>query len=95
MKRADSGGHTTRFWLGCALSAAGAVTWAPSTRAQSSPLPVRPGLATRAPEALQRSGGIVVYPVVSVRSGNSTVYYSIYGLKIWVTGPVGLNPLAP
>lgn len=37
----------------------------------------------------------VTYPVVSVQSGNSTVYYSIYGLKVWVTGPVGLNPLVP
>lgn len=37
----------------------------------------------------------VTYPVVAAQSGNSTVYYSIYGLKIWVTGPVGLNPLAP
>lgn len=37
----------------------------------------------------------VTYPVVSVQSGNSTVYYSIYGLKIWVSGPVGINPLAP
>jgi hypothetical protein len=37
----------------------------------------------------------VTYPVISVQSGNSTVYYSIYGLKIWVTGPVGLNPFAP
>jgi len=36
----------------------------------------------------------VTYPIVSVQSGNSTVYYSIYGLKIWVTGPVGLNPFA-
>ena len=37
----------------------------------------------------------VTFPVVAFQSGNSTVYYSIYGLKIWVTGPVGLNPLAP
>ena len=37
----------------------------------------------------------VTYPVVSVSSGNSTTYYSIYGLKIWVTGPVGMNPITP
>lgn len=37
----------------------------------------------------------VTYPVVSVQSGNSTTYYSIYGLKIWVIGPVGMNPVTP
>jgi len=35
----------------------------------------------------------VTYPVVSIQAGNSTAYYSIYGLKIWVIGPVGINPL--
>ena len=34
----------------------------------------------------------VTYPVVSYSSGNTTSYYSIYGLKVWVTGPVGLTP---
>lgn len=36
----------------------------------------------------------ITYPVVSLQSGNSTAYYSIYGLTIWVTGPVGMNPIA-
>jgi hypothetical protein len=34
----------------------------------------------------------VTYPVLSAQSGNSTAYYSIYGLKVWVTGPVGVAP---
>jgi hypothetical protein len=34
----------------------------------------------------------VTYPVVSYGSGNSVDYYSIYGLRIWVTGPAGVNP---
>ena len=37
----------------------------------------------------------VTYPVLEAGSGNSTNYYSIYGLKVWVTGPAGLAPLAP
>lgn len=36
----------------------------------------------------------VTYPVESMPSGNSTVYYSIYGLSIWVIGPAGMNPVA-
>jgi hypothetical protein len=34
----------------------------------------------------------VTYPVLSATSGNSTNYYSIYGLKVWVTGPQGIDP---
>lgn len=47
------------------------------------------------PATVNGSTIVLTYPVVSVPSGNSTVYYSIYGLKIWVTGPAGLNPLGP
>ncbi|HEV2617003.1 MAG TPA: hypothetical protein VGU63_10380 [Candidatus Acidoferrales bacterium] len=37
----------------------------------------------------------VVYPILSSGSGTSANYYSIYGLTIWVTGPVGFSPIAP
>lgn len=33
--------------------------------------------------------------VLTAGSGNSTNYYSIYGLKIWVTGPAGVPPVTP
>jgi len=45
------------------------------------------------PATLNGNTITVTYPVFSALSGNSTIYYSIYGLKIWVTGPVGINPL--
>lgn len=35
----------------------------------------------------------VTYPVLSAGSGNSANYYSIYGLKVWVTGPAGIPPV--
>jgi hypothetical protein len=37
----------------------------------------------------------VTYPVLSSGSGNSANYYSIYGLKVWVTGPAGVLPIVP
>jgi len=37
----------------------------------------------------------VTYPILSSGAGASANYYSIYGLTIWVTGPAGVNPLAP
>jgi len=35
----------------------------------------------------------VTYPVLTAGSGNSSNYYSIYGLKVWVTGPTGVPPI--
>lgn len=49
---------------------------------------------TSQPATLNGNTITVTYPVVSAPSGNSVVYYSIYGLKVYVTGPVGMNPLA-
>lgn len=37
----------------------------------------------------------VTYPVLSAGFGNSANYYSIYGLKVWVTGPAGVPPVVP
>lgn len=37
----------------------------------------------------------VIYPILSSGSGNSANYYSIYGLNVWVSGPVGISPTAP
>lgn len=50
---------------------------------------------TSKPASVNGNTITVTYPVVPVQSGNSTVYYSIYGLKVWVTGPVGMSPIAP
>lgn len=50
---------------------------------------------TTNPATVNGSTITVTYPVVSVQSGNATTYYSIYGLKIWVVGPVGMNPVTP
>jgi hypothetical protein len=50
---------------------------------------------TSQPATVNGNAITVTYPVVAVQSGNSTVYYSIYGLKVWVTGPVGMTPLTP
>lgn len=47
---------------------------------------------TSQPATFDGSTITVTYPVLSAGSGNSTNYYSIYGLKVWVTGPQGIDP---
>ena len=50
---------------------------------------------TSQPATINGSTITVTYPVLTANSGNSTNYYSIYGLKVWVTGPAGVAPLGP
>lgn len=50
---------------------------------------------TSQPATVNGNNITVTYPVLSVGSGNSTNYYSIYGLKVWVTGPAGVPPVVP
>lgn len=50
---------------------------------------------TSQPATINGSTITVTYPVLTATSGNSTNYYSIYGLKVWVTGPAGIAPLGP
>lgn len=50
---------------------------------------------TSQPATINGSTITVTYPVLTASSGNSTNYYSIYGLKVWVTGPAGMAPLLP
>jgi hypothetical protein len=47
---------------------------------------------TSQPATVNGSTITVTYPVLSAPAGNSSNYYSIYGLKVWVTGPQGLDP---
>jgi hypothetical protein len=47
---------------------------------------------TSKPASVSGNTITVTYPVLPYGSGNTTSYYSIYGLKIWVTGPVGVTP---
>lgn len=48
---------------------------------------------TSQPATVNGNTVTVTYPVLTAVSGNLTSYYSIYGLKVWVTGPAGVTPL--
>jgi hypothetical protein len=47
---------------------------------------------TSKPASINGNTITVTYPVVAYGSSSSANYYSIYGLKIWVTGPAGVTP---